>query len=110
MKNLWSDFRSTNPGSNFDYRDFYEFYFANTSLELDISLENFYDPSNIEKPLKENKTLLNKTINNGYLKTIFKSTLFKEAFIKRFNKLKITEDYPRKLAKKIEKLLLWWDR
>lgn len=45
---------------------FYSFYFKETSEDLGISLEEFYDPLNS----KESKR---KTLNNSYLKLILKS-------------------------------------
>lgn len=80
---------------------FYEYYFKDTAVNLNINIKEFHDPLNIKNKAK--------TLNTDYLKLIFNSHAFKTDFISYINSEAIKLDYCTTLKRKIRHLLLKFD-
>jgi hypothetical protein len=88
---------------------FYQYYFGQTSKDLDLSLDNFLYPLTGKACVKKAKEAKVKfSLNTGYYQRIFKSKLFladMEVCIES-----MTEEYSSEIANKIELLLSKWDK
>ena len=80
---------------------FYNHYFGETAAQLNINIEEFYDPLNHKGALK--------TLNNEYLKLVFTSTTFKNDFLEYLTSGKLIEDYHSNLKRKVRQLLVKFD-
>jgi hypothetical protein len=109
MKRMRKSFREVVPGPPNDFRDFYKHFFEEKSLKQRISIETYYDPTNIDK--HTNKTdLLYKSINTDYLRHVFECKKFRDEFIMNLDTCDVVAEFAKKLEKKIEKLLSRWDK
>lgn len=80
---------------------FYSYYFAETAKQLNISIEEFYDPLNHKGALK--------TLNNEYLRLVFNSPSFKRDFLEYLSSGRLVTDYHDNLKRKIRQLLVKFD-
>lgn len=80
---------------------FYNHYFGETAKQLNITIEEFYDPLNHKGALK--------TLNNEYLRLVFTSATFKTDFLEYLTSGKLVEDYHNNLKRKVRQLLVKFD-
>lgn len=111
MKKLKKDFPLASHESPAESNaKFYDFYFDDIAKKLNVSVEAFHDPTNQEKRAKGNSASKYKSINTDFLKHIFLSEKFLKDFKTCLESPELEKEYQKKLHKKIEKLLLRWDK
>lgn len=84
----------------FDHK-FYDYYFGQTAVDLNVSIEEFYDPLNNKGALK--------TLNNEYLKLVFKSEIFRNDFVQYLSNDGLVKDYHYNIRRKVRQLLAKFD-
>ena len=111
MKKLKKDFPLASHESPTESNTkFYDFYFTEISAKLSVTVEAFHDPTNQEKRAKNATASKYKSINTDFLKHIFLSEKFLKDFRSCLESPELEKEYQKKLHKKIEKLLLRWDK
>lgn len=89
---------------------FYDYYFTDIAVKMNVTVDAFHDPTNQEKRMKGVSASKYKSINTDFLKHIFLSEKFLKDFKSCLESPELEREYQKKLHKKIEKLLLRWDK
>jgi hypothetical protein len=107
LKNLKKEFFESTlfKSTHQDKGLFYHYYFDEIAERRKYSIESFHDPLNFQTGDRVYKTL-----SNIYLALLFESRRFQNDFLLYMTSTSLLSDYRELVPKKIEKLLLKWER
>ena len=110
VKIMKREFRLKVEGPMNDFSDFYQDLFNEHAQAVKQSVLSFHDPTNFDRKNHNNDNLPFKSINTDYLKHVFMCPKFKNAFFETLSESDFEKEYTQKLQKKVEKLLVRWDK